>query len=261
MDARQRKGVLVGSIGLNAAALDGAKFKEVKALLNDVELDEATLTSLAIVNSHELVAVEAGDITNAAKPVLDKTKATVLRASNRSAHGTTIVVTAHNNVGHVKVVDSKVHNGKRVEVRAGDLVTNVTVHKELAVVETHETGRVNTSIRASNVEVTGLLLATNAIEELRVLLVHALYPCLVASKDILKLRVGSHELRVLLHHLEVLLRDVLIDLLSEDLVGLRVVVLVVALLQGGAHVKSTSVDALRAQGKAARCAADGLKHL
>lgn len=162
--------------------LDISRLDDVAALLDDVELDQAVVSLLLILDGIKLLLVEPVDVANVSQPRVEQ--AHVL-GSHGGLDTSAAVVAADDNVLDLEVAHSVVDDAHDVEVGADDQVGNVAVDKGLASLETGDGLGGDSRITASDPEILGRLASSQVGEELGVLLEPLVGPLLVVLKETL----------------------------------------------------------------------------
>lgn len=143
-----------GEVVLGVRLLHSGGLDDVATLLLDIELNQAVVLLLLILNGVELVFVEPIHIANVTQPWVEKPQ--IFRC-----HGgldtTAAVVSADNNVLDAEVTNGVVDDGHNIEVRVADKVRNVAVDESLTGLETRDLLSRDTRVAASDPEVLGSL--------------------------------------------------------------------------------------------------------
>ena len=123
---------------------------DIGDLLNDIELTEAILPFLGIVDGVEFFVVLAVDVANMIQPMVDETMTVRLHSGSDT---TATIVAADNDMLHLQHLHGILNNGEAVGIVVDDNVGNIAVEKELSRREVEDlTGR-NPAIRATDPKV------------------------------------------------------------------------------------------------------------
>lgn len=151
---------------LGIALLEGGRLDHVAALLVDVELDEALVAGLLVLNGVELLLVQTIDVADVAQPGVHE-------AQVLGGHGgldtAAAVVAADDNVLYLEVLDGVLDDAHNVEVRVAHQVGNVAVHKGVTGLQARDLLGGDARVGAADPEVLGVLAGRELLEELGVL--------------------------------------------------------------------------------------------
>ena len=134
----------------------------VAHLLDDVELAEAVTALIGIGDGIELFGIEAVDIANVPKPVVDQA---VVLSIEGGLDAAAAVVAADNDVFHLQHLDGILDNGEAVEVGMNYDVGNVAMHKNFARREVNDFVGGHPAVGAADPEIFRLLLGGELLEE------------------------------------------------------------------------------------------------
>lgn len=109
--------------------LDCGRLDDVPRLLNDVELDEAVISLVLVLDLRELLVVQTVDVADVSQPGVEQSE---VLGRHGSLDTTAAVVAAHNDVLDMQVADGVVDDGHDIEIGGADQVGNVAVDEHLA---------------------------------------------------------------------------------------------------------------------------------
>lgn len=151
---------------LGVGLLNGSRLNDVPALLDDVELDQAVIAGVLVLDGVKLLLVQPVDVPDIPEPGVED--AEVLRA-----HGgldtAAAVMAADDNVLDLEVLDGVVEHRGDVEVDVADEVGDVAVHKGLAGLKARDLLGGDARVAAAYPQVLGLLAGAEVGEEVRIL--------------------------------------------------------------------------------------------
>lgn len=159
--------------------LHGGGLDDVAALLDDVELHQAVVASVAL-DGVELLLMQAVDIADIAQPGVQETQVLWRHGGLDAAAA---VMAADDDVLDLEVLDGVVDDGHGVEVDVADEVGDVAVDKGLAGLEAGDLLGGDARVGAADPEVVGALAGAEGGEEARVLGVLVGGPARVVLED------------------------------------------------------------------------------
>ena len=134
---------------------------------------------------------------NRAQPVVDQT---VLLMFKSRAHATASVMSTNDDVPDAQNIDRELQHRKTIQIVRQDQVADVAMNENLARWKIDNLIRRDPAVRTADPEILGRLLMCEAIEEIRIALVHPTRPSRVLIEEILarcELRTaGSHAIEV-----------------------------------------------------------------
>lgn len=147
---------------LLVALLNGGSLDDVSARLNDVQFNESIVSITFIGDLVQLLLVQAIDVANVSQPRIQKAQ---VRGSESGFDSSTVVVTANDDMLHVKMSYGVVDYGHDTEVGIGDEIGDVAVDKQFTGLETHDFIGGDAAIAATNVEIVWFLSIGKLVEE------------------------------------------------------------------------------------------------
>lgn len=141
-----------GVLILGVRLLDVGRLHDVAALLQDVELDEALVSVILVLDGVQLLFVETVNVTNVSQPGVEEAK---ILGGHGGLDTTAAVVTADDDVLDAKVADGIVDDAHGIEVGVADEVGNVAVDKGLTGLEADNLLGGDARVGASDPEVLG----------------------------------------------------------------------------------------------------------
>lgn len=151
---------------LGVGLLDCGGLDDVAALLDDVELDEAVVAGVLVLDGVQLVLVQPVDVPDVPKPGVEDAE---VLGRHGGLDAAAAVVAAHDDVLDLEVLDGVVEHRGAVEVDVAHQVGDVAVHEGLAGLEARDLLGGDARVAAAYPQVLGLLARAELGEELRVL--------------------------------------------------------------------------------------------
>ena len=127
--------------------------KNMLALCADIEFDQAVAPVHFIRDGIQLRFVLSINLPQSLEPWFECTEASGLQHGHRR---TTVVMTAHDDVLDIQMLDTIDYGGPRVRVERGHQVADVAVDEHFPRSDAHEGFRHNPAVRTSDVEYPGL---------------------------------------------------------------------------------------------------------
>lgn len=162
--------------------LDGGRLDYVAALLEDVELDQATVLGLAVLDGVELGLVQAIDVADVAQPGVEDAEVGGGHGGLDAAAG---VVPADDDVLDLEVANGVLDDAHHAEVDVAHHIGDVAVDEHLTGAETRDLLGGDAAVAAPDPQVIGRLASVEAVKEFRVLALLLGGPRLVVFEDAL----------------------------------------------------------------------------
>ena len=164
-------------------------------LLDNVELNGSSLTGCDVFDAVKLILVKAVCVSNVSQPVLKGSL--VIDLCKGGFHTSAIVVSAHDDVLHLQIVNGILNHRHDVEVGVDNHVGNVSVDKESAWWLTNDLVGWHTGVTASDPEDLRGVASLDLLEKCRLLKDHSLSPSVVSCEECVEVlvipRTGSVE--------------------------------------------------------------------
>jgi hypothetical protein len=172
---------VVGLAVLLTLTLHHPSLEEGHALLHHIQLHQALVAKLVVVDLVHDAVVHAMHVSDVADPVLQEPQ---VLFGHGGSHCTAVVVASNDDMLYAQELDSKLNYGECIEIRANHEIAHVSVHKNFTGTKTQYFVGRNTTVGATNIQVFGLLWTSNSLEEVRILGFRLFHPSLIVLQQL-----------------------------------------------------------------------------
>jgi hypothetical protein len=159
---------------------DGARARDIFDLFDHIELAQTRSATFRFADGVQLRFVFLAQIVNRAQPVVDQT---VLLMFKSRVHAAASVMSTNDDVLDAQNIDRELQHRKTIQIVRQDQVADVAMNENLARWNIDNLIRRDPAIRTADPEILGRLLMCEAIEEIRIALVHPTRPSRVLIEE------------------------------------------------------------------------------